>query len=106
LEVAVAPVTAYSWDDLVLLIHMTWDIRINVDSFLPARSGMRRSASRTVWILFVGPPGCRKTLASNIPAKFISVLGTAEVDDGMLRYAMDLVRSSCPAGGPRPNYPG
>jgi hypothetical protein len=56
----VAPVTAYSWDDLVLLIHMTWDIRINVDSFLPARSGMRRSASRTVWISVCRAAGLQK----------------------------------------------
>jgi SpoVK/Ycf46/Vps4 family AAA+-type ATPase len=68
--------------------------------FLPARSGMRRSASRTVEDFCLS--GCGKmltlkTLAFNTPAKFISVLGTADVIDGMLRYAMDMAEKYTPA---------
>ncbi|MBI5672361.1 MAG: ATP-binding protein, partial [Nitrospirae bacterium] len=38
-----------------------------------------------------------KTLASNTPAKFISVLGTADVDDVMLHNALDLAEGCTPA---------
>lgn len=97
------PVAAHSWDDLVLPTHMTRDIRLNVEGFF---TGRERYAYLGIphrrGFLFVGPPGCGKTLtlktlASNTPAKFISVLGTAEVDDGMLRYAMDLAEKYTPA---------
>ncbi|MDH5741726.1 MAG: ATP-binding protein, partial [Nitrospira sp.] len=97
------PITASSWDDLVLPAHMARDIRSNVEGFfasperyialgIPHRRGF----------LFAGPPGCGKTLtlktlASNTPAKFISVLGTADVDDGMLRNALDLAEGCTPA---------
>lgn len=97
------PVTAHSWDDLVLSAQMARDIRTNVDGFF---AGSERYASLGIphrrGFLFVGTPGCGKTLtlktlAANTPAKFISVLGTADVDDGMLRYAMDLAEKYAPA---------
>ncbi|MDF0665115.1 MAG: ATP-binding protein [Nitrospira sp.] len=97
------PVTAHSWDDLVLPTQMARDIRVNVDGFF---AGSERYASLGIphrrGFLFAGPPGCGKTLtlktlASNTSAKFISVLGTADVDDGMLRYAMDLAEKYTPA---------
>jgi SpoVK/Ycf46/Vps4 family AAA+-type ATPase len=97
------PVTARTWNDLVLPARMVQDIRMNVEGFF---AGSVRYASLGIphrrGFLFAGPPGCGKTLtlktlASNIPAKFISVLGTADVDDGMLRYAMDLAEKYTPA---------
>lgn len=97
------PVTEHSWDDLVLPIHMTRDIRINVDGFF---AGQERYASLGIphrrGFLLAGPPGCGKTLtlktlASNTSVKFISVLGTADVDDGMLRNALDLAEGCTPA---------
>jgi len=97
------PVTASSWEDLVLPAHMARDIRMNVEGFF---AGQERYAYLGIphrrGFLFAGPPGCGKTLtlktlASTTPAKFISVLGTADVDDGMLRYALDLAEKFTPA---------
>ncbi|BFU92183.1 MAG: hypothetical protein NTAFB01_33700 [Nitrospira sp.] len=97
------PVTTSSWDDLVLPAQMARDIRTNVEGFF---AGSERYASLGIphrrGFLFAGPPGCGKTLtlktlASNTPAKFISVLGTADVDDGMLRNALDLAEECTPA---------
>ena len=97
------PVTASSWDDLVLPAQMARDIRTNVEGFF---ASPERYASLGIphrrGFLFAGPPGCGKTLtlktlASNTPAKFISVLGTADVDDSMLRNALDLAEGCTPA---------
>lgn len=97
------PVTASPWDDLVLPAPMAQDIRTNVEGFFasPKRYAYLGIPHRRGF-LFVGPPGCGKTLtlktlASNTPAKFISVVGRADVDDGMLRYAMDLAEKYTPA---------
>jgi ATPase family associated with various cellular activities (AAA) len=96
-------VTASSWDDLVLPAHMQQDIQMNVDGFF---AGRERYAYLGIphrrGFLFAGPPGCGKTmtlktLAANTPAKFISVLGTADVNDGMLRNALDLAQNCTPA---------
>jgi SpoVK/Ycf46/Vps4 family AAA+-type ATPase len=97
------PVTASSWDDLVLPAQMVCDIRTNVEGFF---ASSERYAALGIphrrGFLFAGPPGCGKTLtlktlASNTPAKFISVLGTADVDDSMLRNALDLAEGCTPA---------
>ncbi|TKB63312.1 MAG: ATP-binding protein [Nitrospira sp.] len=97
------PVTASSWDDLVLPAQMARDIRSNVEGFFasPERYAALGIPHRRGF-LFAGPPGCGKTLtlktlASNTPAKFISVLGTADVDDSMLRHALDLAEGCTPA---------
>lgn len=97
------PVTASSWDDLVLPAPMVRDIRSNVEGFFasPERYAALGIPHRRGF-LFAGPPGCGKTLtlktlAFNTPAKFISVLGTADVDDGMLRNALDLAQGCTPA---------
>jgi ATP-dependent 26S proteasome regulatory subunit len=82
---------------------MVSDIRKNVEGFFAAPE---RYASLGLphrrGFLFAGPPGCGKTLtlktlASNTPAKFISVLGTADVNDGTIRYALDLAEKHTPA---------
>lgn len=97
------PVTEHSWDDLVLPAPMARDIRTNVEGFF---AGPERYAYLGIphrrGFLFAGPPGCGKTLtlktlASNTSAKFISVLGTADVDDAMLRNALDLAEKYTPA---------
>jgi hypothetical protein len=97
------PVTTSSWDDLVLPAQMARDIRTNVEGFFasPERYAYLGIPHRRGF-LFAGPPGCGKTLtlktlASNTPAKFISVLGTADVDDGMLRRALDLAEGCTPS---------
>ncbi len=97
------PVAASSWDDLILPGQMAQDIRTNVEGFF---ASPERYASLCIphrrGFLFAGPPGCGKTLtlktlASNTPAKFISVLGTADVNDGTIRYALDLAEKFTPA---------
>jgi hypothetical protein len=97
------PVTTSSWDDLVLPAQMARDIRTNVEGFFasPERYAYLGIPHRRGFLL-TGPPGCGKTLtlktlASNTPVKFISVLGTADVDDGMLRHALDLAEGCTPA---------
>ena len=97
------PITASSWDDVVLPAPMVSDIRKNVDGFF---AGQERYASLGLphrrGFLFSGPPGCGKTLtlktlASNTPAKFISVSGKADVDDGTFHCALDLAEKCTPA---------
>lgn len=97
------PVATASWDDLILPAHMARDIRINVEGFF---AGQERYSYLGIphrrGFLFAGPPGCGKTLtlktlASNTPAKFISVLGTADVDDVMLRSALIIAEGCTPA---------
>jgi ATPase family associated with various cellular activities (AAA) len=97
------PITSISWDELVLPTNMARDIKMNVDGFF---AGRERYAYLGIphrrGFLFAGPPGCGKTmtlktLASNTPAKFISVLGTADVDDGTLSRALDLAEECTPA---------
>jgi SpoVK/Ycf46/Vps4 family AAA+-type ATPase len=97
------PVTEHSWDDLVLPVPMVRDIQANVEGFFacPERYAYLGIPHRRGF-LFAGPPGCGKTLtlktlASNTPAKFISVLGTADVNDGTIRYALDLAEKHTPA---------
>ncbi len=97
------PVTAHSWDDLVLPDTMARDIRANVDGFFAGRERyLALGIPHRRGFLFAGPPGCGKTLtlktlASNTPAKFISVLGTADVNDSTLRIALDRAEECSPA---------
>jgi hypothetical protein len=97
------PITASSWDDVVLPAPMVSDIRKNVEGFFAAQERYAYlGLPHRRGFLFAGPPGCGKTLtlktlASHTPAKFISVLGTADVDDGRLRYALDLAEGGTPA---------
>lgn len=99
-NIAMSPI---AWDEVILPANMVRNIKMNVEGFF---AGRERYASLGIphrrGFLFTGPPGCGKTftlkaLVFNTPAKFISVAGTAEVDDGMLRCAMDLAEKYTPA---------
>ena len=92
-----------SWGDVMLPTGFLEDIRSNVQGFfqsgelyhqlgLPYRRGF----------LFAGPPGCGKTatlraLATNIPAKFITVLGRFDVRDDDIEQALYVANKHAPA---------
>jgi AAA+ superfamily predicted ATPase len=97
------PVAASSWDDMVLQAGMARDIRSDVQAFFhsPERYQQLGIPHRRGFV-FAGPPGCGKTLmlktlAYNTPAKFITVLGKADVDDGDISHALHLAEKYTPA---------
>lgn len=75
---------------------MVRDIKMNVEGFFAGRERYAHlGLPHRRGFLFAGPPGCGKTftlkaLAFNTPAKFISVQGTADVNDAMLCRALEL----------------
>lgn len=91
------------WDEVLLPPGFLEDIRSNVVGFfrsgelyhklgLPYRRGF----------LFTGPPGCGKTatliaLATNIPAKFITVHGRFDVRDDHIEQALYVANKHAPA---------
>ena len=91
------------WGDVMLPPGFLEDIRSNVQGFfqsgemyqklgLPYRRGF----------LFAGPPGCGKTatlraLATNIPAKFITVHGRFDVRDDHIEQALYMANKHAPA---------
>lgn len=99
-DIQVRPV---SWDDVMLPPGLLEDIRSNLLGFfrsgemyhkldLPYRRGF----------LFAGPPGCGKTatlraLATNIPAKFITVHGRFDVRDDHIEQALYMGNKHAPA---------
>ena len=97
------PVAASSWEDLVLSAGMARDIRTNVQAFFdnPERYAHLGIPHRRGFV-FAGPPGCGKTLtiktlAYNTSAKFITVLGKADVVDDVISYALHLAEKYTPA---------
>lgn len=99
-NIAILPI---SWDEVILPANMVRDIKTNVEGFF---AGQERYAHLGLphrrGFLFAGPPGCGKTftlkaLASNTPVKFISVQGTADVNDAMLCRALELAEDCTPA---------
>ena len=97
------PVAASSWDDVVLSAGMARDIRTNVQAFFhnPERYQQLGIPHRRGFV-FAGPPGCGKTLtlktlAYNTSAKFITVLGKADVVDDIISYALHLAEKYTPA---------
>jgi hypothetical protein len=97
------PLVASSWDDVVLPAGMARAIRTNVQAFFenPTRYTELGIPHRRGFV-FAGPPGCGKTLmlktlAWNTSAKFITVLGKADVDDDMISYALHLAEKYTPS---------
>ncbi len=97
------PVTALSWEDLVLPTGMADDIRGNVEAFFRSRDKYRElGLPHRRGFLFAGPPGCGKTLtvkvlASTIEAKFITVLRRADVNDDAITRAFYLGKKYAPS---------
>lgn len=92
-----------SWDDIVLPAGVAEDIRDNVETFFRSREKYQalRIPHRRGF-LFAGPPGCGKTLtlkalASTIPAKFVTVLGRSDVNDGDIERAFYLAEKYMPS---------
>lgn len=99
-NIAILPI---SWDEVILPANMVRDIKTNVEGFFAGRERYAHlGLPHRRGFLFAGPPGCGKTftlkaLASNTSAKFISVQGTADVNDAMLCRALELAEDCTPA---------
>lgn len=97
------PIAVSSWDDIALPSDMTRDIQTNVQGFFQSQERYQQlGIPHRRGFVFVGPPGCGKTLmlktlAYNTPAKFITVLGTANVSDDEISYAFGLAKKLAPA---------
>jgi len=96
-------ITAVCWDDVVLRPWVAQDIRGNVEAFFQSREKYRElRIPHRRGFLFAGPPGCGKTLtlkalASAISAKFVTVLGRADVNDSMVEQAFYLAEKFTPS---------
>ncbi|MEK7763467.1 MAG: ATP-binding protein [Nitrospirota bacterium] len=97
------PIAVSSWDDIALPPDMARDIRTNVQGFFQSSERYQQlGIPHRRGFVFAGPPGCGKTLmlktlAYNTPAKFISVLGKADVKDDIIGYALYLAETYTPA---------
>ena len=96
-------ITPVCWDDVMLRPGVLQDIRGNVEAFFRSREKYRElHLPHRRGFLFAGPPGCGKTmtlkaLASTISAKFVTVLGRADVNDSMIENAFDLAENFTPS---------
>jgi hypothetical protein len=97
------PIAPSSWEDVVLPAGMTRDIQANVHAFFNSQERYQRlGIPHRRGFVFAGPPGCGKTLmlktlAYNTPAKFITVLGKANIDDHEISTAFHLAEKYTPA---------
>jgi hypothetical protein len=97
------PIAMSSWDDIALPSDMARDIRTNVQAFSQSSERYQQlGIPHRRGFVFAGPPGCGKTLmlktlAHNTQAKFITVLGKADVDDDIIGYALHLAEKCTPA---------
>jgi AAA+ superfamily predicted ATPase len=97
------PVQEVTWDDVVMEPTFAEDIRRNVSAFFESRGKYEAlGIPYRRGFLFAGPPGCGKTLtiktlAYTTPAKFITVLGRADVKDYQIEEAMYLAGNYSPA---------
>lgn len=97
------PITPVCWDEVILPSGFAEDIRANATAFL---QGQERYAQLGIpyrrGFLFCGPPGCGKTLtlkalAHTMPAKFVTVLGRANVSDEEIQHAFYVAEKHAPA---------
>jgi hypothetical protein len=97
------PIAPASWDDVILPPGVAEGIRANATAFL---QGEERYAQLAIpyrrGFLFSGPPGCGKTLtlrilAHTLPAKFVTVLGRANVNDEHIQHAFSVAAKHAPA---------
>lgn len=97
------PIRPSAWEDVVLPAGMAQEIQTNVHAFFNSEERYQRlGIPYRRGFVFAGPPGCGKTLtiktlAYHMPAKFITVLGKADVDDDNIGYALDLAERYTPA---------
>jgi hypothetical protein len=97
------PIAPASWDDVILPPGVAEDICANATAFL---EGQERYAQLAIphrrGFLFSGPPGCGKTLTLRIlthtlAAKFVTVLGRANVNDEHIQHAFSVAAKHVPA---------
>jgi hypothetical protein len=97
------PIMPVSWEDVFLPQSFLESIRNNVTGFFQSADRYRAlGLPHRRGLLFAGAPGCGKTLtlkalAHNIPAKAITVLGSAHVEDEHINYAFQLAAKQAPA---------
>jgi ATPase family associated with various cellular activities (AAA) len=97
------PKLPVSWDDVVLPSGLAEEIRSNVEGFFAGADNYRRlDLPFRRGLLFVGPPGCGKTLtinalANNVKATFIGILPRSDVDDQCVERAFDWAAAHAPA---------
>lgn len=97
------PVKPISWDDVILASGLADEIRQNVTAFFQSRDRYQSlGIAYRRGFLFAGPPGCGKTLmmkalAYTTPAKFITVLGRADVKDFQVEEALYWASKFTPA---------
>jgi SpoVK/Ycf46/Vps4 family AAA+-type ATPase len=97
------PILPVTWDDIVLPAGLPEDIQANVEGFVRGRARYDElGIPYRRGFLFTGPPGTGKTLtlkvlAHTTAAKFITVLGSADVKDSDIKRAFRLASSYTPA---------
>lgn len=97
------PLTPVAWEDIFLPPGFIEAIRSNVTMFFEGGERYRElGIPYRRGLLFVGPPGCGKTLtlkalAYHTAAKFVTVLGKADVSDGDIQNALDAAGKCSPA---------
>jgi len=97
------PIMPVSWDDIFLPPSFAESIRTNVTGFFQSENRYRAlGIPYRRGLLFAGSPGCGKTLtlkavAYHTPAKVITVLGAAGVEDGHIADALNLAVKQAPA---------
>ena len=97
------PKPTISWNDLFLPPRLMQEIRNNVEGFFSGTDKYRRlGLPLRRGLLFVGPPGCGKTMtisaiANTVDATCIAILPGADVDDQCVERAINWAAKQAPA---------
>lgn len=97
------PLTPVSWEDIFLPPGFIEAIQSNVTAFFEGQARYKAlGIPYRRGLLFTGAPGCGKTLtlkalAYHTAAKFVTVLGKADVSDKDIENALDVACSGSPA---------